>query len=390
MIFDNLVCYKIHTKLTMTVKGLKTILCEVPSEDITYSEIRKRNLKVAVDASWFLWRSFKGVAARLTSEDGRVTGVYIPLIAAIREFGPTNLIFVFDNPDSNPAKKTELELRKKTRDNVTASEEAPLGLFAAMEEESETIAHSAAETLPVEAILAAKEILDFFGVTHVESQQGVEAEALASWLTISGEADVVYSNDGDCFAFGAKAVLKPIKGKSGKFNLQTKKDVHKYVINTVLVNANKRISDTLAKLQAKKRQNVSAIAACVPIDLGAAEIFKIICMSLGTDWDRAGIKGVGPAANLKKFDTVLSSWKSDTYSNLRDLSKEYDISPSRRSEVTLFKAPVSVDNCGFPVSYTPLTVWLLAADFQQATITKIVDKLKAVSATKARILKKVA
>ena len=371
----------------MTVKGLKKILEGVEANNVTYAGLRKKNVVVAIDALWFLWRSFKGIKANLTASDGRSTSAYIPIMAAIREFGPNNQIWVFDNETSNPEKKEEIERRKEAR------ESAQISLFSMLNDDTITIAEKSkatvnASALPRDVVPECKKILDMFGVRWIDAPVGVEGECLAAWLTQNGYADAVYSADGDCLPFGAKQILTPVPKKSGSFRIVSLLDVHRFITSKILVNYHARVKKmrenyTMKLDKAKLDGDMDAIAQFttdlndVPPDLDDAdpqEILKIICMCLGTDWDPAGAKGIGPSTIVSQFNKAYALWLSDAYSELREASSGYSVKLPQDYTPVFNRGDVSVNAAGYLMNFDKLIVYLTGADFKQNTVDGIVKK----------------
>lgn len=320
----------------MTVVKLSDIICQIPCKELKFKQLR--GLRVVIDANWVLHYATKSIRG-FRSKTGKCTSHYRTVIGICQQLGFPNVCWVFDSV-ANAAKTEELQRREismataESKESfVGAPEDSEESLIDSDDEFLNALSASASTVsqsaryrnqdrirLADNVIPDTKRILDILGVTWLDAPAGIEAECTAAWMTQRGIADAVYSKDADCFPLGAKMIIVPQKGNSetGKFNLYLIEDVYTYLRHVV---------DTNRTVNSDNDDEVSVLTPEISL--------KIICMALGTDWDRSGIKKIGPKTILKKWNNVVDKYYSAEYKHLRDLCKiGYTVTESQEQMLT--------------------------------------------------------
>jgi len=269
----------------------------IVKKEITIASLKGKIL--AVDANNNLYqylttiRSMDGSA--LTDSKGRVTSHLIGLFnrtTSLMEEG-LKLAFVFDG--KAPA------LKLKTWEKRTAvKEEASLKLKEAEDAgDVEGMKKYAARAviLDKEMIEDAKRVIRALGLPIIQAPS--EGEAQASYMVVKGDAFASVSQDYDNLIFNCPIMIKNLsiagkRKKTGKFGYQT--------IKPEMI----RLDDVLGELDITRDQLI------------------VLAILVGTDYNPAGIKGIGPKKGLKvvkahgtDFDAIFTQLKwSEEYPDL--------------------------------------------------------------------------
>jgi len=243
---------------------------------------------IVVDAFNMLYQFLSNVRARdgslLTDSEGNVTSHLIGLFSRCTNLmnKGIKLAFVFDG------EVPELKHKELSRRAEIKKEAAKKYARALAVEDVDAMQKFAARTsrLTESMVVDAKKLLSLLGIPWVQAP--CEGEAQAAYIVKRGDAWAVSSQDYDSLLFGASRLIQnlSIEGKRkvpGKF---------KYVnIEPLLIN----LDETL---------NVLGISS---------EKFFWLAVLVGTDYNPAGVKGIGPKKGLvlvKEHETAESLFSS--------------------------------------------------------------------------------
>lgn len=230
--------------------------------------------RICIDASDYIYNSLLAMAHvdTLTDSEGRPTAHILRIFNVVQMLhkAKAKQIWVFDSAKPNKFKKFEQEKRKLRREQ---------GASKGQEKQAFVITGDIVNDI--------KKLLYFMGVTYLEAPEGIEAEHYGAYMTSGdiGQRFCTYmlSADSDVLAFGGNLLRHTTeKSPSGK----SKKTVYRVY----------ELDDVLSAL-----------------DVDYDEFLKI-CVALGTDFQSAKIKGVGPktvTAKVKQgkisYDEELTS-----------------------------------------------------------------------------------
>jgi len=262
------------------------------TELLPIKKISLRDLKgktVAIDASLFLYQFLSSIrqadGAPLSDSNGEVTSHLSGLFqrsASLMGQG-IRLIYVFDG--SAPAlKEKERERRREIKLAAEAKYHA-----AAQEGDIREMKKFASRTsrLTTGMVDEAKELLMAMGIPVIQAPS--EAEAQAAHMVKKGDAYALASQDADTLMFGTPLLVRnlSIAGKRKKTNA-----VAYQTITPELVS----LTDVFNNLSIDQDRLIA------------------LCMLVGTDFNRGGIKGIGPKTALKlvkehDLDSLFSTVK---------------------------------------------------------------------------------
>jgi len=210
-----------------------------------------RDKTIAIDGSTEIYRAALGMKSikGLTDSSGRPTLHISTIINNIISYKTNNVgqIWVFDNDESNAAKKLELaerrrqkEKAKKKLEQVRKNKETAKKkkteeetLFSDSEDEEIKKLDDEEQKLekqtfrpPAWMFADIKFILDMLGISYIESPKGYEAECIAARLTHRDVslADAVLSQDTDPILFKAAVLIRRIP-RQKKFYQYVYKDI---------------------------------------------------------------------------------------------------------------------------------------------------------------------
>jgi len=244
----------------------------VVKKEISISDLKGKVL--AVDAMNMLYQFLTTIrspdGSLLTDSKGRVTSHLIGLFSrttVLMEHG-LKLVFVFDGKPP--------EIKQKTWEKRTAiKKEAFLKLKEAEEEgDVESMRKFAARTavLTKEMREDAKEVIKALGLPMVQAPS--EGEAQTAHMVKNGDAYASVSQDYDNLIFGCPLLVRNLsiegrRKKAGKFAYQK--------VNPELIS----LKEVLENLGLNLDQLI------------------VLAISVGTDYNPGGVKGIGPKTGLK-------------------------------------------------------------------------------------------
>ncbi len=244
-------------------------------KEISIEDLRGKIL--AVDAFNMLYQFLTTIRMQdgtpLRDSKGNVTSHLIGLFSrttALMADG-VKLAFVFDGEP--PA------LKKKERERRAAVKaEALLHLKSA--EAREDVAEmkkyaGRTATLSPEMVDEAKQLLRALGIPVLQAPS--EGEAQAAHVCARGDAYAVVSQDADSFLFGAPRVVKNLNlsGKRKKTSALAYETIHPELLS---------LDDSLKALNLTRDQLI------------------VLALLVGTDYNREGIRGIGPKKALKLLE----------------------------------------------------------------------------------------
>jgi flap endonuclease-1 len=288
----------------------------VPHTDITFDDLRNRI--IIVDGNLSLYQFLASIRQRdgslLTDSKGNVTshlsGLFTRTLRMIQ--AGIQVSYVFDG------KPPKLKLDEQKRRSAIKVEAEIKYKEAAIIGDTDLMRKYASRTskLTKDMVEESKELLTAMGLPVVQAPG--EGEAQAALIVGNGDAYAVGSQDGDCFMFGAKRLIKNLTLSSQR-RIGGRSSFAKF--NPELIELDKVIS-TLGIDQ---------------------DQLIILSMLIGTDFNIGGIKGIGPKnaikmvkkynkdyaslfSELKWEDYFQVSWE-EVYNQIKNIptSKEYDL-----------------------------------------------------------------
>jgi len=263
------------------------------SREVSFNELRDK--KLAVDAFNMLYQFLSTIRQRdgslLTDSDGNVTSHLVGLFARttnLMEKG-LKLAFVFDG--TVPDLKQEERTRRKS-----LKQEAQRKYELALEREDIGAMKKFASRTSVlnkEMIEESKKLISALGLPTVQAPS--EGEAQASYMVKKNKVFAVISQDVDSLLFGAPLLIRnlSISGKRKKVGALSYTEVKPELID---------LSENLNLLGIDQNQLLA------------------LAMMVGTDYNKGGIKGIGPKNALKlvkqyknNFDALFKETKWDNY-----------------------------------------------------------------------------
>lgn len=158
--------------------------------EIKLEQLEGKN--ICIDASWVIYSSLLALqhVDTLTDSKGQPTGHINNVIQRCLLYAGAgiNQLWIFDNPEVNPIKERENEIRRERREKST-NEKAQFRM---------TSKH-------VKQII---KILDLMGVSYIITPPGIEAEQYGAYLCNGGHAMcyAMLSGDSDVLIFGGKLI----------------------------------------------------------------------------------------------------------------------------------------------------------------------------------------
>ncbi len=263
------------------------------TKELSFDELKDK--KLAVDAYNMLYQFLSSIRQRdgslLTDSGGNVTSHLVGLFSRTTNLmgKGLNLVFVFDG--EVPELKTEEKERRKSlkqdaqRKYEKAMQEKDL---AAMKKYA-----SRTSILTKDMVNEAKELISALGIPIVQATS--EGEAQASHMAKKGSVYAVVSQDVDSLLFGAPYLIRnlSITGRRKKAGSVSYKTIKPELID---------LSENLNLLGIDQDQLI------------------ILSMLVGTDYNKGGIKGIGPKTALKlvkehkkDFDKIFEEARWDDF-----------------------------------------------------------------------------
>ncbi len=242
------------------------------TKEVSFEELK--NKKLAIDAYNILYQFLTTIRQRdgslLTDSNNNITSHLVGLFSRTTNLmrKGLNLVFVFDG-DVPELKNEERERRK------TLKKEAQRKYEEAMKKEDVTAMKkyaSRTSILSKDMINEAKELISALGLPIVQAPS--EGEAQASYMAKEGAAYATVSQDVDSLLFGAPYLIRnlSITGRRKKAGSMTYKTIKPELID---------LSENLNILGIDQDQLI------------------ILAILVGTDYNKGGIKGIGPKTALK-------------------------------------------------------------------------------------------
>lgn len=311
-----------------------------------------RNKTLAVDAFNTLYTFLTTIRGRdgtpLTTEDGTTTSHLVGIFNRFTSFMEHRMRFVFVFDGDPPELKAEERQRRRDR-----REEAEEKLEEAKEagDVKKMKKYAARATfLTAEMQEQSKDLLDALGIPWIDAPS--EGEAQAAHLTRRGDAHAVLSQDADSLLNGATRVVRnlSITGRRKMPNQQyyTSVDTELY---------------DLARIKGD-------------LDLTQDQLVALAIL-VGTDYNRGGVKGIGPKRGLqkvRKHGDDLDAIFDDT-----DWEEQYPELSWQRIYETITSIPVTDD---YDVShedpdYERVESLLVDTyDFARENVVKTLDELQ--------------
>lgn len=251
--------------------------------ETSIEELRGKIL--AVDAFNMLYQFITTIRMRdgtpLKDSKGKVTSHLIGLFSRTTNLMAQGLklTFVFDG---EPPK---LKLEERERRAAVKAKALQRFKEAEAEENVEEMRKYAGRTakLTSEMIDEAKELLTALGVPVIQAPS--EGEAQAANICKKGAAYAVISQDADSFLFGATRVVKNLNlsGRRKRTNTLAYESVKPQLL---------LLDENLQQLHLTQEQLI------------------ILALLVGTDYNRAGIKGIGPKKALKLLEEHATDYEA--------------------------------------------------------------------------------
>jgi len=243
----------------------------VPKQEISFEELS--NKKIAVDASQMLYQFLSSIrqpdGTPLSDSQGRTTSHLVGLSTRIPNLMSRGLklCFVFDGAPPI-LKQQEIESRRARK------EEAREKLAAAREEEDyESIQKYAKQSISVykELIEESKKLIQALGLPVIQAPS--EAEAQAAFLAKQKLVQYVASTDYDALLYGCPYMLRNL-------TLSSRRKLPSGATITV------------------SPEIISLAATLHTLEITHEQLLSLAIL-IGTDFNPAGIKGIGPKTALK-------------------------------------------------------------------------------------------
>ncbi len=265
------------------------------TKEISFEELK--NKRLAVDAFNMLYQFLSTIRQRdgslLTDSNGNVTSHLVGLFARtvnLMEKG-LKLAFVFDGVVPK-LKEEERERRKSLKEEAQRKYE-----LAVEKEDIKSMKKYAARTslLTKEMIDESKDLIQALGLPVIQAPS--EGEAQASYIVKKNKAYAVVSQDADSLLFRAPLLIRNLS-----------------------VSGRRKKADSLSYVAVKPE----IIDLAENLNLLGIDQDQLIALAMlvGTDYNKGGIKGIGPKNALKlvkqynkDFDHLFDGVKWNTFFN---------------------------------------------------------------------------
>ncbi len=259
----------------------------IPKKEISLDSLK--NQRIAVDSSQMLYQFLSSIRQRdgtpLTNSQGKITSHLVGLSSRI----PTlmikglKLVFVFDGepPKLKFKEKEAREQRKQIAEKKLKE--------AQRQEDLESIQKYSKQVTRLEKsiIQDSKDLLSAFGLPIIQAPS--EAEAQAAFMAEKKDVDYVASNDYDALVYGSPKLL----------------------LSLTLAQRKKLPSGLYVSV---KPELIELKRVLKELELNKDQLL-ILAILIGTDYNRGGIKGIGPKNALrlvkkyKNFDKLFKELK---------------------------------------------------------------------------------
>jgi flap endonuclease-1 len=262
----------------------------VNKKKISLADLRGK--KVAIDASLFLYQFLSSIrqpdGVLFTDSKGRVTSHLMGLFSRTTKLMKLGVLpcFVFDG------KPPELKREEQKRRTEVKREAERKYVTAQQDDDVEAMKKFASRTskLTKDMIDDAKQVIVALGLPIIQAPS--EGEAQASFMCKQGDVFAVATQDADTLLFGTKILLRnlAITGRKKKASALAYTTIQPELIY---------LTDVLSSLRITQDQLI------------------VLALLVGTDYNRKGIKGIGPKKALvlvrkhNNFDDVFKEAKWD-------------------------------------------------------------------------------
>jgi len=297
--------------------GIKNLNKLITGDPISLKDLKGKRL--VFDASHDIYRALTGIYSvkGLTDKHDNPTIHLSVIFNNICKFveHDISIMYIFDN-GSHPLKANEIERRKDIRNKATEK------LKTADISEHEKLNKRVIDyEILKNAHTDVQKMLTLFGIDYIIAPPNIDAEHVASCMTIRGEADIVVTNDTDVLTYGGTALLQRDGYKMNIYSLE----------------------ENLKKL-----------------DLNMDQFIKV-CLALGSDFaDKT--PSVGPMTVIKKVKDGLELSK--------DQKEAYMLFVSRCGKGKLYKGDRNIPG---------LIEWMASKNFN---IDKLKNKLEKINLKK--------
>ena len=306
---------------------------------------------IVIDAFNMLYQFLSSIRARdgalLTNSKGEVTSHLVGLFNRLSTFLEQGMkpVFIFDG-EAPSLKKEERERRKKVKKDAQAKYE-----IASEEKDVEGMKKYASRTatLSKDMVVQSKKLLDALGVPHLTAPS--EGEAQAAFIVSQGDAYASVSQDIDSLLFGCPLLVR----------------------NLSLSGRRKRIRGVGTKIIKPEIITLSHVLNELGMDRDG---LIALSMLVGTDYNRGGIKGIGPKNALK----LVKKHANDYETLFKEVGWD-DVFPFPWTEVFyLFKKMPVEKKYSFswkPVDEGALRTFLIQEqEFEETRVENVLKKLE--------------
>ena len=317
------------------------------------------NRIVAIDAYNALYQFLSTIRGSdgmpLTDLKGNITSHLSGLLYRNSNFLSRGIkpVWVFDGKPPS-LKAAEIERRRKTKIDAAVKYEK-----AMTEGDEEGARKYAQQTTSLKDWMVdqSKELLDLFGIPHVQAPS--EGEATAAHLTVTGQAWVSASQDYDSILFGARRLVRNFTN-SGRRKVANR-NFYVTVEPEIIL-----LESVLGSTGLSREQLV---------DVG---------IMIGTDFNPAGFRRIGPKTALKLIKK---------HSRLEDIPKvqeELDATPYDEIRRIFLEPDVAdVDELRFGnVDHDGVVRYMAEHDFMQSRVEQSLERMKRTLEKKSQTLEK--
>ena len=317
------------------------------------------NRIVAIDAYNALYQFLSTIRGSdgmpLTDLKGNITSHLSGLLYRNSNFLSRGIkpVWVFDGKPPS-LKAAEIERRRKTKIDAAVKYEKAMA-----EGDEEGARKYAQQTTSLKDWMVdqSKELLDLFGIPHVQAPS--EGEATAAHLTVTGQAWVSASQDYDSILFGARRLVRNFTN-SGRRKVANR-NFYVTVEPEIIL-----LESVLGSTGLSREQLV---------DVG---------IMIGTDFNPAGFRRIGPKTALKLIKK---------HSRLEDIPKvqeELDATPYDEIRRIFLEPDVAdVDELRFGnVDHDGIVRYMAEHDFMQSRVEQSLERMKRTLEKKSQTLEK--
>lgn len=284
----------------------------IPRKEITLESLQNKIL--VIDSFNILYQMLTTIRQRdgtpLTDNQGNITSHLVGLFSRTSNFleKGMKLAFVFDG--------TPPDLKKEERQRRSQLKEEALAKYrvAASEENIEDMKKYASRTAKLTPTMVeeTKQLVQAFGCPIIQAP--CEGEAQAAYMAHKGDGYAVVSQDYDSLLYNAPKVIHNLSaaGKRKKTKVSYEK-IHPEMIT---------LSEVFNNLGIDQDQLIA------------------LSMLIGTDYNKAGVKGIGPHKGLK----LVKEYGSDFEKLFKSVEWEKHCKHDWQKIFTLFKKMPTTDD----------------------------------------------